>query len=66
MSFPIRCFTCSKVIANKIEKYEELLLENKHFDKNKFFRENKIERYCCKRMFLGYVPFENKIINLKN
>ena len=43
---PIRCFTCGKVIANKWEKYIT------YEDKTLAFKELKIEKICCKRMFL--------------
>ena len=52
MSIPIRCFTCGKVIANKWEKY--LTYENKEIA----FKDLKIERYCCKRMFLTNIDTE--------
>ena len=46
MSRPIRCFTCSKVLGNKYEKFD------KYKDKEKGFKELGIERYCCMRMLL--------------
>lgn len=46
MSRPIRCFTCSKVLGNKYEKFD------KYEDKEKGFKELGIERYCCMRMLL--------------
>jgi DNA-directed RNA polymerase subunit N len=46
MSRPIRCFTCSKVLGNKYEKFD------KYKDKTKAFLELGIERYCCKTMLL--------------
>ena len=53
MSIPIRCFTCGKVIANKWEKYLT------YQDKQIAFKELKIERYCCKRMFLTHIDTFN-------
>ena len=49
MTFPIRCFTCGKVIANKYERYLQ------YEDKKKAFIDLRIERYCCKRMFLTHI-----------
>jgi len=46
MSRPIRCFTCSKVLGNKYEKFD------KYDDKKLAFKELGIERYCCMRMLL--------------
>lgn len=46
MSRPIRCFTCSKVLGNKYEKFDTY--ENKELA----YKDLGIERYCCKRMLL--------------
>tara|TARA_Y100000591_G_C21519057_1_gene538392 strand:- start:135 stop:377 length:243 start_codon:yes stop_codon:yes gene_type:complete len=53
MSFPIRCFTCGKVIANKYEKFLQ------YDNKETAFNDLKIERYCCKRMFLTHIDTFN-------
>lgn len=50
--FPIRCFTCNKVLADKWKKYKTI--SNNSSSKNAF-SELKINRYCCRRMFLGHV-----------
>jgi len=55
MSIPIRCFTCGKVIANKWEKYLT------YQDKQIAFKQLKIERYCCKRMFLTNIDMEETL-----
>ena len=46
MSRPIRCFTCSKVLGNKYERFDE------YEDKKQAYKDLGIERYCCKRMLL--------------
>lgn len=46
MAHPIRCFTCSKVLGNKYERFE------KYEDKEQAYKDLGIERYCCKRMLL--------------
>jgi len=46
MSRPIRCFTCSKVLGNKYERFD------KYDDKEQAYKDLGIERYCCKRMLL--------------
>ena len=66
MIIPIRCFTCSKIIANKYEKYVELVKErnkdNKYInnqdesiDNSDIFKKLKLKRYCCRRMVLTHV-----------
>ena len=69
MSRPIRCFTCSKVLGNKYEKFDE------YKDKEKAYRDLGIERYCCKTILLtsidtsefmqDYTQFPNGV-NIKN
>ncbi len=66
MIIPIRCFTCSKIIGNKYEKYVKLLEEknknNKYInnqddtiDNSDIFKKLKLKRYCCRRMLLTHV-----------
>ena len=50
--FPIRCFTCNKVLADKWKKYKSI---SKNSSAKNAFSELKIKRYCCRRMFLGHV-----------
>lgn len=67
MIIPIRCFTCSKVIADKYEKYVEMVEEKKkkekytnnqdeRIDNTEIFKKLKLKRYCCRRMVLTHVP----------
>ena len=66
MIIPVRCFTCSKLIANKYEKYVKMVEEKNK--KNKYinnqdstinnediFKKLKLHRYCCRRMMLTHV-----------
>jgi DNA-directed RNA polymerase subunit N len=52
MEFPVRCFTCGAVIGDCYEKYK-VGLENK--SAGEILDSMGIERYCCRRMFLGHV-----------
>lgn len=52
MEFPVRCFTCGAVIGDLYEKYKAGL-EGK--SAGELLDEMGIERYCCRRMFLGHV-----------
>lgn len=59
MIIPIRCFTCGKIIGNKLSKYEEYSMlygEKEALDKLK------IQRYCCRRMLLTHIELINKIL----
>lgn len=50
---PVKCFTCGKLIAHKLDTYQELceyITETEALDRLGFIRP------CCRRMFLGYTP----------
>lgn len=51
--FPIRCFTCGKVIGHLYESYKEKI---KNYPAEDILNELKLGRLCCRRMFLGYAP----------
>ena len=70
MIFPIRCFTCGKLLADKWLPYSEGLqqaydkaanlpkkvsLTSEESESHKLFVKFNISRPCCRRMFLGHV-----------
>lgn len=65
MLIPIRCFSCGNLIANKYEKYLELVKDkNKNeLEDNKveIFKKLKLKRYCCRRMLLTNVDIIDKL-----
>ena len=63
MYFPIRCFTCGAVIADKYEEYSKRVKEGKN--PAKVLEEMDIERYCCRRMFLSHVEVMDKIVKYR-
>ena len=63
MYFPIRCFTCGAVIADKYEEYAKRVKEGKN--PAKVLEEMEIERYCCRRMFLSHVEVMDKIVKYR-
>ena len=63
MYFPIRCFTCGAVIADKYEEYAKRTKEGKN--PAKVLEEMEIERYCCRRMFLSHVEVMDKIVRYR-
>jgi DNA-directed RNA polymerase I, II, and III subunit RPABC5 len=64
MDFPVRCFTCNKVIANKIETYKKYVEEK--MELKEALDKIGAKRYCCRRMFLGYVNIEDKMLRYNN
>lgn len=52
MSFPIRCFTCSKIVGNRLESYLEGIESGKN--QKVVLDELGFTRRCCRRMFLSY------------
>ncbi|MFA6328246.1 MAG: DNA-directed RNA polymerase subunit N [Candidatus Micrarchaeia archaeon] len=63
MYFPIRCFTCGAVIADKYEEYAKRVKEGKN--PAKVLEELEIDRYCCRRMFLSHVEVMDKIVRYR-
>ena len=63
MYFPIRCFTCGAVIADKYEEYAKRVKEGKN--PAKVLEEMEIDRYCCRRMFLSHVEVMDKIVRYR-
>jgi len=61
--FPVRCFTCGKVIGHLWEEYKAKLEEGK--TPKEALDELGIERYCCRRMFLTYKSVIKEISKFK-
>lgn len=53
MIIPIRCFSCNKLIADKWERYKELI-KNGNTEAQALDTVG-LKRYCCRRMFLSHV-----------
>lgn len=60
MSFPIRCFTCGKCIGQFETRFFTMRDEGK--DALEIFEMLNINRYCCRRMFLGHVDYLDKML----
>ncbi|MCX8167121.1 MAG: DNA-directed RNA polymerase subunit N [Candidatus Micrarchaeota archaeon] len=63
MYFPVRCFTCGKVIGHLYEKYLDDVSSGK--DKSKVLDNLNVKRICCRRMFLSHVDISHKIIKYR-
>ena len=62
--FPIRCFSCNKVVGQYEEKYKMLIQDGK--SSKEALDALNIKRYCCRRMFLGHVDILEKILSFSN
>ena len=59
-NFPIRCFSCGKVIGNQWQTYQKHL--EKGLSKENALNTIGMRRYCCRRMFLGHVELVDQLI----
>jgi DNA-directed RNA polymerase I, II, and III subunit RPABC5 len=57
---PVRCFTCGYTIGKYESKYEELLEQG--LSEQEAVETFNLKRYCCKRMFYGYVNIIDKLL----
>ncbi len=60
--FPVRCFSCGKVIGDKWEEYLRRVQSGE--SPNEVLDSLGIIRYCCRRMFLSHVEVR-EIISIK-
>ena len=58
--WPVRCYTCGKVLGNLYNMYEE----NKDvIGLGPTMDKMKLKRYCCRSAVMGYTDFEKNIFN---
>lgn len=56
---PVRCFSCNKVIGRLQDEFD-LFRKSQETDITIFFNKFKIERYCCRKIFITYIDiYEN-------
>jgi len=63
MIIPMRCWTCGKPISQLWEEYKTRV--EKGEPKQKVLDDLKLERYCCRQMFLGHVDLIDTIAQFK-
>lgn len=63
MIIPIRCWSCGKPIGQLWEQYLDKV--NAGEERKKVLDEIKLERYCCRAMFLGHVDLIDTIARFK-
>lgn len=56
--FPIRCFTCGKVIGNMWAAYTDRLREGS--TPADALAAMNVSRMCCRRMFLSHIDLDEK------
>lgn len=57
---PIRCYTCNKVVANKLEPYNDFIKQG--ISTKDALDKLKLDRYCCRRMIMGHVEIADKLL----
>ncbi|MCD6485092.1 MAG: DNA-directed RNA polymerase subunit N [Candidatus Odinarchaeota archaeon] len=60
MIFPVRCFTCGKVIGHLWEEYEKRVKEGEN--PKKVLDDLGVTRYCCRRMFLSHTEIIDEVL----
>ena len=63
MIIPVRCWSCGKPIGHLWEDFLEKI--DKEDDRKKALDELKIERYCCRALFLGHVDIIDNVAEFK-
>ena len=53
MIIPVRCWSCGKPIGHLWEEFKERVESGE--DKKKVLDDFKLERYCCRAIFVGHV-----------
>lgn len=61
--FPVRCFTCGKVIGNKYQIYKSKLTERGGGREDLVLDDMRMVRMCCRRMFMGYCEEIEEIVD---
>ena len=63
MIIPIRCWSCGKPIGHLWEQYLDKV--NAGEERKKVLDQLKLERYCCRAMFLGHVDLIDTVAQFK-
>ncbi len=63
MIFPIRCFTCGKIIGHLWEEYQKRVAKGE--EPKKVLDELKIKKYCCRTIFLTHRELIAEIAKIK-
>ncbi|MEM2929333.1 MAG: DNA-directed RNA polymerase subunit N [Thermoproteota archaeon] len=58
--FPVRCFTCGKVIGHLWEEYVRRVASGE--DPKRILDSLNVTRICCRRMFVSNVDYMDELI----
>lgn len=58
--WPVRCYTCGKVLGHMHCIYTENI-NDETTSLQDIMNKMKLRRYCCRRMVMGYVDFEENV-----
>jgi len=61
LMFPIRCFSCGRVIAHKWDEYKRRVAGGEH--PGKVLDDLGFKRYCCRRMFISAVDVMSEVVD---
>lgn len=64
MMFPIRCFSCGALIADKWEEYKQRVKNGE--EPKKVLDDLGIKRYCCRRMFISSEDYFDEIVEFRS
>ncbi|MEM1557147.1 MAG: DNA-directed RNA polymerase subunit N [Thermoproteota archaeon] len=60
MMFPVRCFTCGKVIGHLWEEYCKRVAAGE--EPKKVLDSMNVTRICCRRIFVSHVDYIDELI----
>ncbi len=63
MIIPIRCFSCGKPVGHLWEEYNKRVDEGE--EPKKVLNDLKLDRYCCRALFLGHIDLLEKVSQFK-
>ena len=58
--FPVRCYSCNKVIGHKWKEYDDAITAGVEI--SMALKKVGADRYCCRRMFLGHIELIDKML----
>ncbi|MGB9716902.1 MAG: DNA-directed RNA polymerase subunit N [Thermoproteota archaeon] len=61
MMFPVRCFTCGKVIGHLWEDYQRRVASGE--DPKQVLDSLSVTRICCRRMFISHVDYIDELLS---
>jgi DNA-directed RNA polymerase subunit N len=59
MLIPVRCWSCGKVVAHLYDQFKNAVDTGE--DPSKVLDDLGLERYCCRRMYVGHIELIDEI-----